>query len=290
MSDAPVYRDLDQATLDRAYDQRAWSENAAELIARFGAASAAARAARPYHADLAYGAGADERIDIFPSGTEGAPIHVHIHGGAWRALGKHDASFAAPAFTTAGINYAAPDFTNLPAVRIPDMVDQLCRALAFIHREARAFGADPDRILLSGHSSGAHLAAVLLTVDWTTYGLPVNLVKGAVLVAGLYDMEPVLLSSRRTYVHLDPAEAERLSPILHVVTIRCPVVVAYGGRESPEFVRQAEAFAGALWTARRDVTLLVEPELNHFEVAEELGRPGSAIYEAALAQALARGV
>jgi arylformamidase len=234
MSDAPVYRDLDQATLDRAYDQRAWSENAAELIARFGAASAAARAARPYHADLAYGAGADERI--------------------------------------------------------PDIVDQLCRALAFIHREARAFSADPDRILLSGHSSGAHLAAVLLTVDWTTYGLPVNLVKGAVLVAGLYDMEPVLLSSRRTYVHLDPAEAERLSPILHVVTIRCPVVVAYGGRESPEFVRQAEAFADALWTARRDVTLLVEPELNHFEVAEELGRPGSAIYEAALAQALARGV
>ena len=288
MSDAPVYRNLDQVALDRAYDQRAWAENAAELIARFGTASAAARAACPYHADLAYGVGANERIDIFPSGTEGAPIHVHIHGGAWRALGKHDASFAAPAFTGAGINYAAPDFTKLPAVRIPDMADQLCRALAFVYREARAFGADPDRILVSGHSSGAHLAAVLLTVDWTACGLPVDLVKGAVLVAGLYDMEPVLLSSRRTYVHLDRAEAERLSPLRHVAKIRCPVVVAHGGRESPEFIRQAEAFAAALRTARRDVTLLVEAKLNHFEIAEELGRPGSAIFEAALAQASAR--
>lgn len=283
MSDG-VYLDYTQNELDRAYDQRAWASNAAELIESYARLSAEVRDAHPHHADIAYGPGADETLDWFPAEGDGRAIHIHLHGGAWRALGKSDVSFVAPALTARGVHVVAPDFTNLPAARMPDMVDQLIRAVMFVHRNAEQFGGDPDRLFISGHSSGAHLCAVLLTHDWSAHALPRNIFKGGLCVAGLYDLAPVMLSSRRLYVDLAAKEARRLSPIHHAATITCPVAIAYGGRESPEFIRQARAFAARLAALHRPVHISAFGDLNHFEMAMELGRPGSDIHHMAMAQ------
>lgn len=139
-------------------------------------------------------------------------------------------------------------------------------------------------MLVSGHSSGAHLAAVLLTVDWREHGLPPDLIKAALLSSGIYDLGPVMLSSRRAYIDLEDDEIARLSPLRHVAVIRCPAKVMYGEAESPEFVRQARIFAGAMSAAGLDAELIPVPQVNHFEMNEEFGRAGSSVFKAAVAQ------
>ena len=282
LSPSPVFLGYSQAELDRVYDQRVWAPDAEATLARCREAGSRVRQNVRMLTDVRYGDGADERLDVFPAAVADAPIHVHIHGGAWRIQSKHDVSFMAPAMTSAGMHFVAPEFTNLPACRMPDMVDQLARALGWVYRHGRAFGGDPDRILISGHSSGAHLCAVLLTIDWAARGLPADLVKAALCVSGTYDLAPVLLSARRAYIDLTAEEAERLSPLHHVGRVRCPVIVITGERESPEFVRQGMAFAGALREAGADVELIHVPGADHFEINEAIGTPGAAPHAAAV--------
>ncbi|WP_342363796.1 alpha/beta hydrolase [Terrarubrum flagellatum] len=283
-----VFLDYDQAALDKAYDQRAWAANAEQTMARCREAGDRIRATLPMRADVRYGDGPDETLDIFPCNVAGAPVHVHIHGGAWRIQSKHDASFLAPAMTAMGAHFVAIDFTNLPACRMTDMADQIARALVWVHRHVAEFGGDPDSILLSGHSSGAHLAAVMLTFDWPRLGCPADFIKAALCVSGAYDLGPVLLSARRSYIELTAGEAERLSPSRHASRINCPVTLVYGEYESPEFIRQAQSFSRSLNAAGRKSELILAPALDHFAINEALGLPGSLPHQAAarLAQRL----
>lgn len=241
MSAAPkVWLHYDQAALDRAYDQRAWCPDAPAWLARYRAETEAARAAlRPE--TLSYG---PHLLDLYPTRDARRGLHLHIHGGAWRAQTRDDAGFVAPALTAAGYDVAVPDFSHLPAKRMPEVVAELRRCVGFL--------AGRGPIHLSGHSSGAHLAAVLATE------LPFASVT---LISGAYDLVPVLLSSRRDYVHLSAAEAEALSPIRHARRIAAPVLIAWGNAESPEFIRQGEAMAEATGARR-----FVLDGLHHFAV------------------------
>lgn len=285
---ASVYLHYSQAELDDCYDQRVWARNAGAAVARLGELGEAARAVTPHAANIAFGPSRDERLDWFspkPGASRGAaaPIHVHLHGGAWRNLRKEDASFSAPAFLASGIHHVVPNFSKLPGVRLTDVIEQLARAVTYVHAHAADHGGDPARILLSGHSSGAHLAAVLMTLDWPTRGLPRDVIRAGLCVGGLYDLEPVLLSARGSYVELSREEAEALSPIRHAAQIRCPVALVYGERESPEFIRQAKDFAAALQLAGRRATLTTMPDADHFEVNEAFGIRESLVHAAAVA-------
>lgn len=266
----PVYLDYTQEELDRCYDQRVWAPNAAAVIARYGEASAQARAATPHLADIPYGPHADQRLDLFPGDGPAAPVHIHLHGGAWRALGKEDASYVAPPLVASGALVIVPGFSNLPDVRLPEMVSQLHDAVVWAHRHAATYGGDPRRISISGHSSGAHLAAVLLTTDWQDLGLPRDILTGGFCLSGSYDLEPVMLSSRRLYMQLDADEVQRFSPLLYVQRLRCPVIVGMADGESPEFRRQGTAFAAAVERSGGALARLECAGFNHFEVALEL--------------------
>ncbi|HEV7264418.1 MAG TPA: alpha/beta hydrolase fold domain-containing protein [Falsiroseomonas sp.] len=226
MSTAPnVWLDYDQAGLDRAYDQRAWCADAPAWLARYKAETKAARAALRSEV-LSYG---PHLLDLYRARAPRRGVHLHIHGGAWRAQSRDDAGFVAPALTAAGFDVAVPDFSHLPAKRLPEVVEELRHCVALLSAQGP--------IHVSGHSSGAHLAAVLATE------LPLASVT---LVSGAYDLEPVLLSSRRDYVHLSTGEAEALSPLRHAGRIAAPVLLAWGDAESPEFIRQGEAMAAAV--------------------------------------------
>jgi arylformamidase len=278
-----VFLDYTQEELDRAYDQRAWAANATEVIARYTTDSAAVRARLAHRAALAYGPGNDETLDHFPAAHAGAPIHVFIHGGAWRMLTKDDAAAAAPTFVAAGAAYVAVNFSVIPAMRLPEIADQLRRAIAWTWRNASALGGNADRITISGHSSGAHLASVLLTTDWSLLGVPGDVIKGAVCLSGMYDLAPVMLSARASYVSLSPDEIAALSAMRHLARIPCPVIVGHGERESPEFQRQSREFAAALGRVGKLHREFVLPGLNHFEVAEELNRAETPLARATLA-------
>jgi arylformamidase len=278
----PVFLDYTQEELDRAYDQRAWAANASAVIARYATDSAAARASLGHRSALAYGSGKDEVLDYFPAATTGAPIHVFVHGGAWRMLTKDDAAAAAPTIVAAGAAYVALNFSVIPDARLPEIADQLRRAIAWIWRNAGTLGGDAERITISGHSSGGHLAAVLLTTDWQHHGAPGDVIKGAVCLSGMYDLAPVMLSARAAYVKLSPEEVAALSPIRHIAHIPCPVIVGHGAGESPEFQRQSREFAAALGRVGKLRQELVLPGLNHFEVIEQLNRSDTPLARAVL--------
>lgn len=282
-----VFRDLTQEELDRAYDQRVWAANAADVIKRYTTNSAAVRAKYKFET-LKYGATEDEYLDWFPPAKPGAapgPVHVFVHGGAWRALTAADSAFPAPAFVENGAHYVALNFANIPKVRLPEMAEQVRRAIAWVHKNAAARGADPARLFLSGHSSGGHLAGVALVTEWAKYGAPETAIKAGLCVSGMYDLEAPMLSARSSYVKIDHDEEHALSPMRHLTRVRCPIVVAFGAGESPEFKRQAREFAAALKTEVRLASALVEgPGLNHFEIIETLADPKGLLGRVALGQ------
>ena len=159
------------------------------------------------------------------------------------------------------------------------------RAIVWAHQNASTFGGDPDRIYVSGHSAGGHLAGVVLVTDWPRdFDLPADIVKGGLCSSGMFDLYPVSLSARREYVAFDDAMVEALSPLRHLDKLTAPVVVTYGTAESPEFQRQSREFAAALDKAGKRVQLLVGEGYNHFEIIETLDNPFGLLGHAALAQ------
>lgn len=268
---APVWMDFDQAALDRAYDQAAYLPNIEVFIKRCEWNTAAVRRRIGAPRQLAYGPSSHETLELSAANKTGAPVHIFIHGGAWAGSSAAQWGYMAEAFVANGIHYVAPDFINVIQAKgsLMPMAEQVKRSIAWIYKNAASFGGDPDRIYLSGHSSGAHMAGVALTTDWQAeFGLPNNIVKGAVLVSGLYDLKPARLSSRSKYVSFDDETEQRLSPIRHLNRLNTPLVVVRGLLETPEFIRHSKDFAEAVARAGKPVELITGPQYNHIETVE----------------------
>jgi len=282
-----VFLDYDQAELDAAYDQAVYQPNIQQLRDRWVSNSERARAriGPPLH--RAYGPSEIEGLDIFRTTAPApAPVFVFIHGGAWRA--GRAATYAAPAetFIRAGAHYVVPDFAWVQDCggSLFPMADQVCRAIAWVYRNAASFGGDPERLYVGGQSSGAHLAAVALTTDWRRgFELPPDIIKGGMCGSGMYDLAPVRLSHRSSYVRFTDEMVERLSPQRHLDQLHAPLIVAYGTYETPEFQRQARDFAAAVRAAGKPVELIVGANYSHLELPETLCNPygllGSAVLE-----------
>ena len=278
-----VFLDYDQAALDRAYDQPSWAPNMQEVLGRRAAASDAVRARLGAPRSFAYGPASIERLDLYPTSRPNAPVMVFLHGGAWRGGEARSQAYAAEMFVQAGAHLAVPDFATVMDVGLDGMVAQVRRAVAWVAQNAASFGGDPARVYVGGHSSGGHLAGNVLVTDWAKdFGLPVDLVKGGLCISGMYDLQPVRLSARSSYVKFDDRIEHELSPLRHLDRLRAPVVVAYGERDSPEFQRQSRELAGALERAGRLRALLVGRGLNHFEMPETLASAGGLLGRAAL--------
>lgn len=284
-----VFLDYTQDALDKAYDQRVWAPNAQEVIARYASDSAAARQKYPPKTER-YGESEAEALDIFaPAGAKDLPVMVFIHGGAWRALTKSDASAPAPTFVENGCIYVALDFAVIPKVRLPEMAAQCRRALLWLHKNVARFGGDPEKIFVSGHSSGGHLCGVMLTTDWEALGGPKNLLKGGVALSGMFELHPVMLSGRSSYVKISQEELAALSAMRHLDRIACNAIVAFGDKESPEFQRQSNEFATALAGMGRLTRKIVLPGRNHFVVPEELNDAKTELSQAVLTMMKATG-
>jgi arylformamidase len=272
--DERVYLHYTQAELERNFDQRGWIRNAEEITARYVSRSRSARERLDFYT-LSYGWGEEETLDIFPAGRGNSAVLLFVHGGAWRNFTKDDFSFVASAFVPAGFPTVVVNFPKLPAVRLPDMLSALRRALAFVHRHAGSFGGDENRLYLCGHSSGAHLAANLTIAKHTTGQILHESIIGCACISGCFDLEPVLLSVRSSYVKLSKSEVGALSPLCHVDHLACDVLVASAEHDTDEFKRQSDAFAKALAQTGRLRDRIKLPGLNHFEAIELLADPTS---------------
>ncbi len=273
-----VWLDMDQTELDNAYDQAVYAPNQPLVHARRNAANARAKARLGAPQRFQYGASEIESVDVYRTKKhpENAPINVYVHGGAWRNGRSADFAFLSEMIVDAGAHSVIVDFNNIDDVggNLMTMASQVRSAVAWVYNNAQKFGGDKNRLYLTGHSSGGHLTSTIVTCDWQRdFGLPKDTVKGGMLASGMYELTPVRLSKRSKYVNFTDAIVEELSAMRHIDRLNCPIVVAHGTQETPEFQRQARDFAAAVKAAGKPVTFIVAEGYNHFEIQETLASP-----------------
>ena len=271
-----VWLDMDQKELDDAYDQSVYAPNQPLIALRRKLASEAALKRLGQPERVAYGPTEIENLDIYKTRRPNAPINIFIHGGAWRNGQAKDSAYLAEMFINAGAHFVVPDFVQVldAGGSLMPMARQVRAAVAWVYKNAARFGGDPNQIYITGHSSGAHLSGCALVTDWQKdFGLPTNIIKGGLVISGMYDLKAVRLSKRSEYVKFTDEIEEALSSQRHLDKLNTPIVIAYGSQETPEFQRQSREFAAALKAAGKPVELIVGEGFNHFEMQETIGNP-----------------
>jgi arylformamidase len=227
-----------------------------------------------------------EKLDILPAENAGAPLCVFIHGGYWYSLDKADYSYVAEGLRPHGVATAVNNFGLAPDTGMDEIVRQNRAALAWLWRNGKAYGIDPDRIYVTGHSAGGHLAVMLLATDWPAFepGLPRDLVKGACAIGGLFDMEAIRLSYLNKTLKMSPEEARRNEPLSQRFSVPAPLSLVVAVDETPEYHRQSEAMADVWRGLGYPVDLQVPPGVNHFDVVNQLLDPGCDLVKLQLAE------
>jgi arylformamidase len=227
-------------------------------------------------ASCAYGTGVREKMDILlPRRLRGgAPLHMFVHGGYWRAGNKADFTCVAEPVLAAGGIAAIVEYDLMPGTRLDVIVGQVRRAARWLAEQARGLGADPARFTVSGHSAGAHLASLLAATGPHEQGtLEPLALQGLLLVSGIYDLSGIPGSFLRHEAEMRPDEAEAWSPLSatqHAGPLR---VITVGANETLPFHTQATHLHGLLQRQGMASELRCEPGLNHMNVVLDLADP-----------------
>jgi arylformamidase len=271
--------------VERGYNNRAAVPEHPKFLAEYAERSQAAVAALAPKLDLRYGPNTKETLDLFlPAGTPRGTF-AFIHGGYWRALDKADFAFVAAPFVAQGYAAAVINYDLCPSVTIATIVDECRRALLWLAREAPRHGAPAAPLVVSGHSAGGQLVAMLFATDWHAHGLAAPPFVAGVTLSGVHDLGPLVLSTMNADLRLDEAEARRMSPVHYRSQTRAPLHVAVGAGETAEFLRQSQLIFDA-WPDNRPAGMEQPrfiPDRNHFTVVLDYADPASDLTRATLA-------
>lgn len=230
---------------------------------RWRAWSDEARADARLHRDVRYGPSDAETLDLLVP-APAAPLAVFFHGGYWRRLHKDDHTFVARALAAHGVACAVVNYTLIPDTTVEGIVAEARRAIAWLRAHAAAYGADPSRLVVAGHSVGGQLAGMCAVEA------PVAAV---VTLSGLHDLRPLIDSHVQAWAQLDDERAAALSPALAAPSARFPVVAIAGERESDAFAWQGNELVRA-WSAHGcPASFARSPGDDHFTLLDRLNDP-----------------
>ncbi len=268
---------------ERRYNPRTTVLDRASIAARWDIESNRVRHETPCRLDIAYGADPMERLDLYLPTGQARALLIFIHGGYWRANDKRDFAFLAPAFTRAGVMVAMPNYSLCPSVTVDAIVGQMIQACAWLYRNGRHFGAPAGDLVVSGHSAGGHLTAMMLAALWpqVSSDLPSSLVRAGISFSGVYDVRPLIkVESINSEVRLDEAMATKVSPALIPPATAAPLHTFVGAEENEGFHIQNDIIAKA-WPGVTKTHPDV-PGANHFTILSHLADPISTLNRSVL--------
>jgi arylformamidase len=251
--------------LEQAYSARRGVDMQAVLrrwSAEGRAAREALRATGQAKLDIAFGPGAFERLDLFlPAGTGPHPCRIFLHGGYWMATDKAQYAQFVEGMLAAGYAVALPNYALAPEAGFERQVGDCLRALQVLAARAGEFRLDASQMHLSGHSAGAHLAAMVAVEP------AVPPLKSLLLLSGLFDLAPLGATPLGALLGLDDgAHAARFNPLARPRPPGLAIAHALGSLEAPGFFEQAHRLE-----SRWNVTpSLVVADSNHFSLLEGL--------------------
>jgi acetyl esterase/lipase len=219
-------------------------------------------------AEFSFGPDPHQSIAIYPAEQPTGVAFAFIHGGGWTGGYKETMGFMAPAFTRHGILFASIGYRLAPEFLFPDGLEDCAAGLAAFCKHMGAFGGDPKRLCIGGHSAGGHYAALLaVRNDWqVTFGLPADIIKACLPISGVFRFGPGSgLSARPRFLGPENNGAdEAASPVLHVRRKAPPFFMACGEKDFPHLIDQATEMENVLARAGTEVTSIVMPGLTHF--------------------------
>ncbi|MEM7294975.1 MAG: alpha/beta hydrolase [Pseudomonadota bacterium] len=281
-----VYKGLSAEALEAEYNLIARrGPDFSQVVDRWLARSEAHRIASGARADLAYGDGDREKLDLFFSGDANGPLLVYIHGGYWQRGDKGMYSFVTEAFIKHGVSVAVINYNLTPSVRMGAIPPQIRKAIAWCWHNADELQFNPDKLFVMGHSAGGHLTAMMMATDWPAIDpeLPVDLVKAGIPISGLFELEPLIHTSINEGPRMDVAEARMQSPCFIPPHTNAPQLVVVGGEESQEFLRQSDDYVAQYASASRKMERYDVPSADHFDELDRLAEDDSPFFQKSLA-------
>ena len=230
--------------------------------------------------NLVYASGPHRLLDYFAATSQG-PLVIFIHGGYWQQLSKEDSCFVAADLVAQGFHYAAIDYPLAPGATISEIIDCCCQAVVWLQQQSDRLDFDPQRIFLAGSSAGAHLcSSVLLAACREQRGLMPETIAGALLLSGIYDLQPLIHTYINDALQLDKVSAALLSPALQELQGLPPCFLCWGENETSEFKRQSQQFSQLLQASQVVSECFEITDRNHFDLVYELGLPDSPLCQA----------
>lgn len=245
-----------------------------------------AKGAVIHRVDARYGDDPRQAITVWVAAHKGkAPLMLYFHGGGWAAGDSGAGGGAKPKhFIDRGYVYASATYRFVPQATVEDQLADAARAVRWLRANAGELGADKDRIVLVGHSSGAHLAAMIASdPQWLAAAkVPFAAIRAVVLLDGAGFDVPTLMApypgTTMPFYGLafgaDAARQLRLSPIAHLAPPNAPAWLFLQDASRFSGYAEAEALAGPLRKGGATTLIVPVAGTSHMQLNENLGLPG----------------
>jgi acetyl esterase/lipase len=212
-----------------------------------------------------------------------ANVVVFFYGGSWRNSTREDYRFVGQSLAKAGFLVIVPDYRKAPQVVFPAFIEDSARAVAWTKQHAAEYGGDPSRIFLMGHSSGAHMAAMLGTDAHflRAVGMRPRDLAGIIGLAGPYDFLPIT-DPKIAQVFGPESDWPESQPVNFVDGDEPPFLLLQGTADKVVWPRNAPHLAARLRAANEPVTLNMIEGAGHAGLLIDLVRKSSPVRSAIL--------
>jgi len=228
------------------------------------------------HTNLAYGEADRQVLDVYvpDQSASAAPVIVFFYGGSWKSGSRETYRFIAESFAPAGFVVVVPDYRLYPEVRFPAFVEDGAHAVRWVRDNIRNYGGDPERIILMGHSAGAHTAALLAFDEryLARAGVPATALRGLIGVAGPYAFDPLAYRSTRP-IFSGVADIDTARPVTFVGGEDIPALLLHGADDTTVLPMNTEALADRIGKAGGRAATHVYPDTGHIGIVLSFAPP-----------------